>query len=178
MHTSIEQHRGQRHAEECFRTEIDFPRDATQSPPETTQLLAWPRAAMDRLRNPRKATRDQSRPSSRLVILVHDDLRHIRSRHRHGCAVFLAGRGGLFVRNRANLFIVTFPVISLLEDEFLPVDQPALLDRPVVPVSLGRILGRGFRLFLLLLPLGAVFRRLRVECLLSFLLPLLKFLLI
>jgi len=93
---------------------------------------------------------------TRSVILVHNDLGYIRSRNRPGCAVLLVSRRELFVRNRANLLIIALPVVPLLEDEFLPVDQPTLLDRPVVllPVSFGSLLGRSFGLFLLFLPLG------------------------
>jgi len=79
-----------------------------------------------------------------------------------------------------GLLIITFPVVSLLEDEFFPVDQPTLLNRPVVLLSVGfwGFLGRSFSLFLLLLPFSAVFRRLRIKGLFSFLFPLLEFSLI
>jgi hypothetical protein len=111
------------------------------------------------------------------VILVHGDLGNIRSGD-YRWAVFFVGHGRLFTWSRAALFFVTFPVISLLEDEFLPVDQPALLDWTVVCVSFRGLGGRSLGPFLLLLSLSAIFRRLRVDCLLSFLFPLLKFLLI
>ena len=133
-------------------------------------------AAVNQLQRARKVIHGRSEPSSRSIILVHDDLGHVRGRHRRRLAGFLVGRGGWFVWSGSDLVIITFPVISLLEDEFLSVDQPALLNRPVVllSVSLRGLLGRNFSFFLLLLPLGAIFRRLRVKGLFSLLFPLLE----
>ena len=138
----------------------------------------WPKAVVIRLEN-LKWSSTQRGSLTRSVILVDGDFGNIRSGD-CGWVVFLIGHGGSFARNRTTLLIVAFPVVSFFEDEFLPVDEPTLLDRTVVRLSASfRGLGGGsFSPFLLLLPLSAVFRRLCVDCLLPFLFPLLKFLLI
>ena len=156
---------------------VGFLRDGIQSSQGTTQPVQPGNETVAKTRK-RYATHHSF--STRSVILVHNDLGHIRSGHRSGWAVLLVRREEFVVRSRANLLIVAFPIILLLKDEFLPIDQPAFLYWPVVllPVNFGSLLGRGFNLFLLLLPLGTILRRFRSKRLLSFLFPLLEFSLI